>query len=210
MEIRTLSNEDSKQWNDCVRTTCEGSLCHTFAWERILERRVFYDSGFLAAYDGGQISGILPLFVVLKPLKGHVMVSVTFGVYGGVVAECPEVTQRFLHAAKNLAVEKRVDSLEFRQLGKLDEPLRTTDLYNTFVSEIFDGEEKNMSAIPTKQPRMIQQGISHGLQAKIRGEEFLNEFYFVYSSSLRNLGTSTFPFVYFKHRFHDLGEQGKF
>jgi len=48
---------------------------------------------------------------------------------GGVVAKCPEVTQRLLHAAKNLAVEKRVDSLEFRQMEKLDEPLRTTDLY---------------------------------------------------------------------------------
>jgi len=57
------------------------------------------------------------------------MVSLTFGVYGGVVAECPEVTQRLLHAAKNLAVEKRVDSLESRQIKKLDEPLRTTDLY---------------------------------------------------------------------------------
>ena len=138
------------------------------------------------------------------------MVSVTFGVYGGVVAKCPEVTQRFLHAAKNLAVEKRVDSLEFRQLGKLDEPLRTTDLYNTFVSEIFDGEEKNMSAISKKQRRMIRQGISHGLQEKIRGEEFLNEFYIVYSSSLRNLGNPAFPFVYFKHRFHDLGNNVNF
>jgi len=67
--------------------------------------------------------------VVLKTLKGHVMLSVTFGVYGGVVAECPEVTQRLLHVAKKLAVEKRVDSLGFRQMEKLDEPFRTTDLY---------------------------------------------------------------------------------
>ena len=69
---------------------------------------------------------------------------------------------------------------------------------------------KNMSPIPRKQRRMIRQGISHSLQAKIGGKEFLNEFYFVYSSSLRNLGTLPFPFVFFKHRFHDLGEQCKF
>jgi FemAB-related protein (PEP-CTERM system-associated) len=209
MEIRTLSHEEYKQWDDYVLATHQGSLFHMIAWKKVLEKTFAYRSVFLAAYDAGEICGILPLFVIPKPLKGHVMVSVPFGVYGGVASESPEVTKKLLNVAKELAVEKKVDSLEFRQMEKLDEALPTKDLYFTFIREIFDGEEKNMSAIPRKQRRMIRQGISHGLQSKVGGAELLKDFYFVYSSSLRNLGTPAFPFVYFKHLFQELGEQCK-
>jgi FemAB-related protein (PEP-CTERM system-associated) len=209
MEIRVLRNEDNKQWDDYVLTTQQGSLFQTIAWKKVLEKTFGYNSIFFSAYDDGQICGILPLFVVPQPLKGQVMVSVPFGVYGGVVAERPEATQALLDAGKILAIEKGVNSLELRQIEKVDESLPTKDLYFTFVREIFDGEEKNMSAIPRKQRRMIRQGISHGLQSKIGGAELLKEFYFVYSSSLRNLGTPAFPFRYFEHLFQELGEQCK-
>jgi len=210
MEIRALSHEDDKRWDEYVRTTHQGSLFHMIAWKKVLEKTFAYRSVFLAAYDDeGEICGILPLFVVPKPLKGHVMVSVPFGVYGGVASESPEVTKKLLNVAKELAVEKGVDSLEFRQMEKVDDELPTKDLYFTFVREIFDGEEKNMAAIPRKQRRMIRQGISHGLQSKVGGAELLKDFYFVYSSSLRNLGTPAFPFRYFEHLFQELGEQCK-
>jgi len=209
MEVRVLRNEDHKQWDAYVLTTQQGSLFHTIAWKKVLEGTFSYGSIFLAAYDEGRICGILPLFVVPKPLKGHVMVSVPFGVYGGVVAERPEAIQALLNAGKNVAIEKGSDSLEFRQIEKIDESLPTKDLYCTFVREIFDGEEKNMAAIPRKQRRMIRQGIGHGLESKIGGPECLKDFYFVYTSSLRNLGTPAFPFRYFEHLFQELGEQCK-
>jgi len=142
MDIHSLPHEDRKQWDEFVLITCQGSLFHTIGWKRILEKTFAYDFVFFAAYDKGQICGILPIFVVPKPLKGHVMVSVPFGVYGGVVAERSEAAQALLSAAKNLTVEKGVDSLEFRQMEKLDDALPTKDLYVTFVREIFDGEEK--------------------------------------------------------------------
>lgn len=209
MEVRALSHEDEKPWDDYVLTTRQGSLFHMIAWKKILEKTFAYESAFLAAYNEGKICGILPLFVVPKPLKGHVMVSVPFGVYGGVASESPEISKKLLNIAKELAVEKGVDSIEFRQMEMLDDELPTKNLYFTFVREIFDGEEKNMSAIPRKQRRMIRQGISHGLQSIIGGAELLKGFYFVYSSSLRNLGTPAFPFRYFEHLFQELGEQCK-
>jgi len=66
-----------------------------------------------------------------------------------------------------------------------------------------------MSAMPRKQRRMIRQGISHGLQSKVGGPQLLKVFYFVYSSSLRNLRTPALLFVYFEHLFYELEEQGE-
>ena len=209
MEIRCLSSEHHKQWDDFISTVSQGSLFHTIAWRKVLEKTFDYHSVFLANYDETEICGILPLFLVPKPLKGHVMVSVPFGVYGGVVAKTQEAIHMLLNAAKKIAVEKGVDSLEFRHIEKLDEALPTKELYFGFSREIFDGEEKNMAAIPRKQRRMVRQGINYGLQSKVGSAELLKDFYFVYSSSLRNLGTPAFPFRYFEHLFQELGEQCK-
>ena len=68
MEIHPLPNENSKQWDDFVLKTRQGSLFHTIAWKRILEKTFAYDSVFFAAYDKGQICGMLSIFVVPKPL----------------------------------------------------------------------------------------------------------------------------------------------
>ena len=65
-------------------------------------------------------------------------------------------------------------------MEKLDDALSTKDLYVTFVREIFDGEEKNMTAMPRKQRRMIWQGINHGLQSKVGGQELLKVFYLLF------------------------------
>ncbi|MCA9423287.1 MAG: hypothetical protein KC592_19870, partial [Nitrospira sp.] len=73
MKVRALSHEDEKPWDDYVLTTRQGSLFHMIAWKKILEKTFAYESVFLAAYNEGEICGILPLFVVPKPLKGHVM-----------------------------------------------------------------------------------------------------------------------------------------
>ena len=93
---------------------------------------------------------LLPLFLVPKPVRGQNLISVPFGVYGGICAETAEAEHVVLKVAKDLAVSRKVDSLEFRQVNQMGEGLPTQDLYVTFVREIFDGEEKNMSAIPRK------------------------------------------------------------
>ena len=209
MEVREWNSSMSQEWDDFVYSSPTGSIFHTTSWKNILERTFHYQSISLAVYEHNRMCGALPLFLVPKPVRGKNLVSVPFGVYGGICAETAGAEHVVLNAGKNLAVSRKVDSLEFRQVEKLDEALPTKDLYCTFAREIFDGEEKNMSAIPRKQRRMIRQGLSHGLQSKVGGAELLKVFYFVYSSSLRNLGTPAFPFVYFEHLFQELGEQCK-
>ena len=209
LEIRLLSECDAKDWDEFACSNTSGSIFHTLAWRRILERTFFYKSIYVAAYENGAICGIVPLFLVPRPFGGSVLVSVPFGVYGGIVAEGHAVAMSLLNAIKHMVVEKGVNSLELRQFEKLDERLPIKDLYYTFVREIYDGEEKNMAAIPRKQRRMIRQGIKYGLRSQVGGLDLLQDFYFVYSTSLRNLGTPAFPLIYFQVLFQELGAQCK-
>ena len=209
MNIHVLSECNEKKWDEFVDFSLRGSLFHTIKWRRILDRTFSYSSHFLVASEGDVVCGVFPLYLVPKPLGGRIGVSVPFGVYGGILAEEEEARKGLLQAAQALADEKKLNSLEFRQEKKIDDSLPTKDLYFTFMREIFDGEEKNMAAIPRKQRRMIRQGIGFGLQSKIGGREFLRDFYVVYSSSLRNLGTPVFPYRYFENLVRELGDACK-
>jgi FemAB-related protein (PEP-CTERM system-associated) len=72
------------------------------------------------------------------------------------------------------------------------------DLYVTFEKEIYPDNESNFKAVPRKQRRMIRQGMKAGLESKIGGKEFMEEFYDLYARNLKNHGTPVFSYNFFK------------
>ena len=209
LHIREYASNGQQQWDDYVYRTIRGSFFHTITWKTILEKVFGYQAWYFLAEQDGETKGVLPLFLVKKPFRGQVLVSVPFGVYGGICAESPEASSALLQRGQELSHELHADFLELRHVNDRGLDLPIKDLYFTFIREIFDGEEKNMAAIPRKQRRMVRQGIGHGLRATFGGKEVLNEFYHVYSSSLRNLGTPAFPYRYFEVLLDELGERCK-
>ena len=209
MEVKTYSPAYRDQWNDFVALSPTGTFFHTISWKTVLEKAFAYTPWYFFVECQGSIQGVLPLFLVKKPLRGHVLISIPFGVYGGICADSSEAVTYLQKKAESLADELGVDFLELRHVEPMGADLPVKELYFTFSREIFDGEEKNMMAIPRKQRRMIRQGINHKLESKIGGKEFLKAFYHIYSSSLRNLGTPAFPYRYFEVLFEELGERCK-
>ena len=129
MEIREWHSSMAKEWDNFVHSAPNGSLFHTTRWKNVLERTFNYRSVLLSVYERDRIVGVLPLFWVPKPIKGQQLVSVPFGVYGGICADTQDAERLLLEAAQDLAIGSKVDSLEFRQMEKFDEALPTKDLY---------------------------------------------------------------------------------
>ncbi len=209
MEVKPFSPAVKESWDNFVSLSPSGSFFHTTAWKTVIEKSFGYSPWYFLVEHRGDIQGILPLFLVKKPFRGTVLISVPFGVYGGISADSPEAAQLLKKKGEGLTRELGADFLELRHMELQDLDLPAKDLYYTFIREIYDGEEKNMLAIPRKQRRMIRQGIKHQLKSKIGGKEFLKEFYHIYSMSLRNLGTPAFPFRFFEILLEELGEQCK-
>ena len=209
MDIKLYTPTWQSRWDDFVALSSAGTFFHTTAWKSVIEKVFAYTPWYFLAELDGEIKGILPLFLVKKPLRGQVLISIPFGVYGGICADSTEVAEQLRRKGESLSHELHVDFLELRHVdaGGLDLPIK--ELYFTFSREIYDGEEKNMMAIPRKQRRMIRQGINHELKSKIGGKEFLKDFFHIYSASLRNLGTPAFPYRYFEVLLDELGEQCK-
>ncbi len=191
MEIRVLRNE-SLEWDAFVRSSEDGSPFHLTAWRCAVEQAYGYRAHYLMVVRGGGIEGVLPLFEVRGLLGGKALISVPYGVYGGICATSDAARQVLLEAASSLGRGCGAAYLELRHKHHQGLDLPTKALYVTFSRPISGSDEENALAIPRKQRRMTRQGAKSGLRAEI-GRNHLDGFYEIYAHSVRNLGSPVFP-----------------
>ena len=83
MVVASYTTANRGQWDDFVGVSSSGTFFHTINWKTVIEKAFGYTSLYFFVEDQGHIKGVLPLFLVKKPLRGRVLISVPFGVYGG-------------------------------------------------------------------------------------------------------------------------------
>ena len=206
------------QWDNFVMNSKDSSLFHLTGWKDAVEKVFGHKPHYIMAISDEKICGILPLFEIKSRLFGHALVSVPYGVYGGISAPDRDVFHALSDSAQTLADLIGVDYLELRQIDGLSKsPLleghsasapgtiypdksgwMTKDLYVTFRGPILETADENLEAIPRKQRRMIRQGIKYELSSKIGGVESLEEFYSIYARNVRDLGSPVFPLTFFR------------
>lgn len=196
--INRYSSALAAEWDHYVRNSAGATFCHLAGWSRVIERTWRYRQYSLYAERAGSIVGVLPLFHVRSRLFGSRLISTPNAVYGSAVGEDRETRRALIAEAKRLAIELEVDYLELRDWqalgGEADDPqLHSKDLYVAFDHPIMTDEEALMRSFPRDLRRMIRQGPKHGLSSELGREELLDDFYEVYATSVRNLGTPVFP-----------------
>ena len=201
MDIRRLTTE-TVDWDAFVRSTPGGSPFHLLAWKRAVETTFRHRAHYLMAVRGGGLEGVLPLFEVRGLLGGRGLVSVPYGVYGGVCATSAAAREALVGASRQLAGRVKADYVELRHRSGQEADLPTKSLYVTFSRPIESSEEANLNAIPRKQRRMTRQGLKHGLRPEF-GLQHLDRFYDIYAHSVHALGSPVFP----RRLFHAIGQE---
>jgi FemAB-related protein (PEP-CTERM system-associated) len=191
VDVRPLTTE-TVEWDAFVRSTASGSPFHLLAWKRVVESTFSHRAHYLIAERAGGLEGVLPLFEVRGLFGGRGLVSVPYGVYGGICASSEAAREALVNGARELALRTKADYVELRHRIGQELDLPTKSLYVTFSRPIAPTEEENLSAIPRKQRRMTRQGAKHGLRPEF-GMHHLDRFYDVYAHSVHSLGSPVFP-----------------
>jgi FemAB-related protein (PEP-CTERM system-associated) len=179
-------------WDAYVAAHPHGSLFHTGAWRRAVETTFGHRPSYLWAERHGACVGVLPLFVV-KTLKGRALVSVPYGVYGGILANDAAVERALLDAAIRLADAHDVTYVELRSrhAGGLD--LVESDLHVTFERALPESPAECLGLVPRKSRASVRNGRSKfGLVSEFSAD--LTRLYDLYAINVRRLGSPTFPF----------------
>ncbi|MFQ5754412.1 MAG: FemAB family XrtA/PEP-CTERM system-associated protein [bacterium] len=196
-EIHQLNCNDKsihQQWDDYVYNSPRGTFCHLMGWQNVIKKTFAHTPFYFYAEQGDKICGVLPLFFVRSHLFGKMLVSNAFAVYGGAITDNAKVERALVEEAIELGKRFGVDYVEFRnrEKGIPVRSMHSSDLYVTFRQQLFDDPEENFKVMPREARRLVRRAKEAGLQAEFsRGH--IDEFYHVYSSSVRNLGTPVFP-----------------
>lgn len=208
LEISQLANNDRDTWNVYVNRSRQATFFHLAEWQTIFEEVLGHRTCYLIAKHGSETVGVLPLVHVRSRLFGNALISVPFGVYGGILADNSRVHAELSDYALRLANKLGVDYLEMRDQYGADyqgADWTAKDLYVTFKKELLATEEENFKAIPRKQRAVVRKAIDYGLTYE--WDSGTERFYGMYSESVRNLGTPVLSKKYYQSLVDIFGEK---
>jgi FemAB-related protein (PEP-CTERM system-associated) len=192
IEVAELQSSDLAAWDAYVDAHPGGTLFHRSGWKQAVERTFGHRAIYLWAARDGVITGGVPLFLVTT-LKGRALVSVPYGVYGGILADDPECEQALFTAVRARAESLQVKYVELRARDANGLGLPESDTHVTFERELPATAEECLTLVPRKSRAAVRNGrTKFGVRSEFTTE--LRRLYDLYSLNVRRLGSPTLPF----------------
>lgn len=209
-----LDIEVEVQAGDAVPCEAVSPVAHPagdLRWLRVLERGLGHQVYLLSTRVNGLVTGRLPLALVKGPIFGRFLVSLPYLNSGGVQAEDLRSGKLLIDKAIELADQLNCRYLELRH----ERPLQHDGFNAELTSKVHlrlplpvDVEtlrEKLKSSVRNQ----VKKGERQQFSVEWGGEELLADFYNVFATRMRDLGTPVFSrrlFAEILSQFHDCAE----
>jgi FemAB-related protein (PEP-CTERM system-associated) len=200
--MRTLTDQ---QWDAFVEAHPDATFFHRAGWRHVAPKAFGHKAHYLSvADDAGQVTGVLPLVEVRSRLFGHALISNAFTVGGGPLAANETARGELLSQAEALGQRLGVDYVELRDTSSAQAGwVGRDDLYANFEGPIAASEEDNLLQIPRKQRAVLRKALARGLTTSI--DRTPDDFFALYSGTMRDHGTPALPKRYFEALFAAFG-----
>jgi FemAB-related protein (PEP-CTERM system-associated) len=191
--IWVLDPSLESKWNAYVAASPHATLFHELAWRDLLTSAFRHRPHYVVAEHRGSIVGVLPLFEIRSMFFGTSLVSVPFGVYGGILADNADAAARLAEHGRGVAERAGASYVELRQLHPSGLDLPGSDLYVTFIGEVPSGRDACLERIPRKARAEVRKAIAReGLSVDVHSKD-VPEFHRLFGENKRKLGSPVFP-----------------
>jgi FemAB-related protein (PEP-CTERM system-associated) len=144
----------------------------------------------------GEVRGLLPLVRVRSRLFGDYLVSMPFLSYGGPLGD-PAAREVLCRHATEEAERLGVDLMELRARTPVPGPAQISHRKLTVLLDLPDSpEEMWEDGLRSKVRSQVRRPMKEGMEARF-GPERMDDFYAVFSETMRDLGTPVLPRSFF-------------
>lgn len=207
---RLEDDKFSQKWDLYVAHKANSSIYHYWEFKRVIQSAFGHKAVYLAAFNkGGAICGVLPAIEMKSRLFGHFIVSLPCFTYGAALADNENIEHQLCTALFQYAEQEKVQHVELRAthaLKNLQGSAATKDKKVSMVRPLPETGEQLWKDIGTKVRAQIKKSQRYGLEIKFGKAELLSDFYSVFSTNMRDLGTPVYAKKFFsqllKSRFH--------
>jgi len=198
-----------KAWDHFVDQHPRATMAHLSAWGRIVQRTYGHQPIYLTAEDGGDLLGVLPLILIRSRLFGHRLVSMPFLDYGGVLTDPGSPAEApLVQSAIELARKRGAYSLGLRQFHPAGCAGTGADDRVTMLLPLGTVAQA-WNALSSERRNRVRKGEKGGVTATWCGADDLDEFYGVFATNMRDLGSPVHSRRFFTVMFEDLGDAAR-
>jgi len=210
MEVAELTG-DSPEWREFLETN-ETQIFHTPEWGAFV-KKAFPGARhvFMAASEGGKISGIFPFTEVKSAVFGNKLISCAFMDYGGPAGDTNQLEGVFEGIKKRYA--SSFDYLEVHRgltdFGSSMERLGMTGYVGgkRFVTQLGNAEEL-WSRISKQKRKAVRKAEEASLKVKPVERQELKELHKLYLASMKEFGSPPYPMRFFESFYDTFVERG--
>ena len=181
-------------WQECAGRIDPQAFHYDPRWLVAVCTGLGHEPHVLTAKRNGQVAGVLPLALVKSLLFGRFLVSLPYVNSAGVIAEDEPAAAALIDRAVQLADELDVRHLELRHQRKHEHPALTRQLTSKVHMRLAlpPSSAELWKQFKPKVRNQIRKGEKLGLAVQFGREEFLGDFYTVFSRNMRDLGTPVY------------------
>ena len=196
--IVALSPERHAEWERYVARHADGSLFHTLTWRDAVRDAFGHADHYWTAVCDDRIVGVFPAFLVASRIAGRMLISVPYGVGGGILAHDGEVARALFETARRTARERGCSMIDLRSERATAPDLPIVDRYVGFRRELPERAEDVLSWLPRKARAAARNARDkYGLTAQF-DDENLALVWRMYAISMRRLASLNYPYRFFE------------
>jgi len=184
------------EWDSLV-AEFDGTACHLAGWRHVMDESLGHPVHYWRAVDAdGRPQGLLPMVSVRSHLFGRYLLSMPFLNDGGPLGTAEACALLGAHATEE-ARRQRADLLELRGRTPVPGDFTTSGRKLTVVLRLGDSAQALWEdGLRAKVRSQIRRPIKEGMEPRF-GPDLLDDFYSVFSRTMRDLGTPVLPRGFF-------------
>jgi FemAB-related protein (PEP-CTERM system-associated) len=198
---------DQSSWDEFVERCPEATFFHRSGWKDVTEKAFGHSVYFLKAERDGVLEGVLPLVHIKSRLFGNALISNAYCMGGAPAANTDEAHGALDARALELLKETGASYIEYRAPARTHTDWASRDdLYANFSRQMSSSEDEALTQIPRKQRAVVRKALKNQSLSFHLGDT-VDDFYHLYATSVRNLGTPVFSKKYFALLSEIFGEE---
>ncbi len=206
LEVRLLTLDEGDAWDRFITDQPGANLGHLFGWRNVVEKVYRKKTFYLGAFDRERITGVLPLTHMTGPMTGNRFVSMPYLDQSGLLATTEESSAALWSKALELAQARGAKGIDLRCLAPPE--AREADRA-TLVLPLSTTSEALWKAFSPKVRNQVRKSEKEGLKTGLADSTQLNEFYRVFATNMRDLGSPVHSRAFLEAVFSTFGSRAK-
>ena len=195
--IRSLPDAEGT-WQRVVNGSNGANLAHAPEWFRLIQQAYGHRPLYLSAHDGNGRCGVLPAFIVRRPLFGAVVTSMPFLDTGGPCATSPDLARLLVDKLVGEARKAGATVVELRCTSPVDVGTPPASAKVNMTLPLSDDPDVLWRRLEKGVRNQVRKAERSGLSVETGGMEKLQDFYETFVVRMRDLGSPVHGVTFLK------------